>query len=591
MVHQWSADSIRRLLEEVVMRQISSLEKTNSDEGSSSESDPGWAASLLLKIVDNIQVTVESLHFRYECPAVAGKFSVLFIILLRMVHPEPIVSVGATIDRLAIRSTDATWKSTDFIVRPKGQHLVHKKITLEAFSVYLDPAAAASVNGPDAGSRMNALVARRGQDPPLARDKYVLLPMGAEVRAVRNSKPGVGEPGLTTRVMLEDSNLQLHQAQFRALLAASKTFEAANDSLRALSHPGRPALPARRGGQAESWWAYFASRVAHLPLATKAAQCRSLRSRLQVDMPGLRRLYTDLAIRLLAGEDICVGFDRSREHPNCYHFFFFLFCVSGRFPDAGYAALSPEEAGAMAAIERALPFEVLANLCRAAAVAAVAADARRKAEAKAAKASSAAKSWSAWLLGSSASSGSVAPGASGAAEGDEGDISVGAMAAEAAALADEQGDSGDIPRVTLSVESGVTLRLWGEGEGKGGGKGEGPLLTATSRTRAELFLDVSDGSFCLAVQLAELEVRDHVTPTPEYPLLLTTQTADDAPRSRLLWDERPVMVMDALETPLDEASDIAIGVESKGSLSVKVREFTKLRRATGPHDFCFTGTI
>ena len=28
--------------------------------------DPGWAASLVMKIVDNIQVTVESVHVRYE---------------------------------------------------------------------------------------------------------------------------------------------------------------------------------------------------------------------------------------------------------------------------------------------------------------------------------------------------------------------------------------------------------------------------------------------------------------------------------------------------------------------------------------------
>ena len=36
------------------------------------EGDHGWAQKLVMKIVDNIQITVESLHVRYEQPTPRG---------------------------------------------------------------------------------------------------------------------------------------------------------------------------------------------------------------------------------------------------------------------------------------------------------------------------------------------------------------------------------------------------------------------------------------------------------------------------------------------------------------------------------------
>jgi hypothetical protein len=131
------------MLVEAVRKKIAILDAASvGSEKESEGKEPGWIASLLLKIVDNIKassqlpradgteqfhsqclfafasvfkVTVESLHVRYECPSPAGAN----------------FAVGLTIDRFTVRSTDGKWNPVDFVVRPKGQTVVFKRVNLE----------------------------------------------------------------------------------------------------------------------------------------------------------------------------------------------------------------------------------------------------------------------------------------------------------------------------------------------------------------------------------------------------------------------------------------------------------------------------
>ena len=130
-----------------------------------------------MKIVDNIQITVESLHVRYEQPTPWGDGGYF--------------AAGVTLDSFTIRSTDGKWTavpdeqqqqqmggsnsgSNSFVVWSKGQ--THKLAWMRALAVYLDTdaedlsgsawaaaaasaASAASSDGP-LRQKMEALAAR-----------------------------------------------------------------------------------------------------------------------------------------------------------------------------------------------------------------------------------------------------------------------------------------------------------------------------------------------------------------------------------------------------------------------------------------------
>ncbi len=73
-------DTSRAKLDVADRKNLAALTAASAAEAEKDIKDPGWMSSLILKIVDNIQITVESMHLRFEQPQSRGVFAAGFTI-------------------------------------------------------------------------------------------------------------------------------------------------------------------------------------------------------------------------------------------------------------------------------------------------------------------------------------------------------------------------------------------------------------------------------------------------------------------------------------------------------------------------------
>ena len=216
----------------------------------------------------------------------------------------------------------------------------------------------------------------------------------------------------------------------------------------------------------------------------------------------------------------------------------------------------------------------------------------------------------------------------------QGQLALNALLEGAATAADETDKQGGadatdpnlpIPTVRLSLDASATFQLWAppssssssstalvSGSGTKEMEEEQVLMTATARLQSEAALDVGSGAWDAALQLAGLEILDKVTPTPTFPALFTTHAPSShvsggaahgtggsslgamaelgGAREGVVWDNHghnqqsdegdwaEALVMGAmavgpvLSMPIEEATDVALGVRShpKKGISAKV---------------------
>lgn len=89
-----------------------------------------FTTQLITKIVDNLQVTVKNIHFRYEDS---------------VSHPDKeLFSFGCTLEELSVVSTDENWEEA-FIADAVDK--VYKRLNLGLFSVYWDSWSKTSFRG------------------------------------------------------------------------------------------------------------------------------------------------------------------------------------------------------------------------------------------------------------------------------------------------------------------------------------------------------------------------------------------------------------------------------------------------------------
>lgn len=161
---------LERLLNaEVFQTQAAGVKGTDN----SSESQ-GFVASLLGKLLNNIQVTIKNVHIRYEDNiSVPG-------------HP---FAVGATLSSFSAASVDENWKPA-FI--EGSSKTVHKLAKLESLAAYFDTDAQsmAGLSYEIAMDRFSSMIAREGAPQD---HQFILKPVSGEgrVRQICNRDAGV----------------------------------------------------------------------------------------------------------------------------------------------------------------------------------------------------------------------------------------------------------------------------------------------------------------------------------------------------------------------------------------------------------------
>ncbi|GAA5952650.1 hypothetical protein JCM21900_006060 [Sporobolomyces salmonicolor] len=202
--------------EDAARAQAAKLEKLENAEMLTTQPGPGmseeeeqknqsFTASLVTKIVDNLQIEVRNIHLRYEDTlSVPG-------------HP---FSVGLTLAGFSAVSTDGDWKPT-FITNPAGG--IHKLASLDSLAVYFDTDSASLAGFPinEAIPKFTDLIAREGYTPE---HQFVLKPVSGQGRLVMNKKVDSETPKTDTELFFNELGFVLDADQYRDALSMVDLF-------------------------------------------------------------------------------------------------------------------------------------------------------------------------------------------------------------------------------------------------------------------------------------------------------------------------------------------------------------------------------
>ncbi|CAG0881810.1 unnamed protein product, partial [Cyprideis torosa] len=193
-------------------------------------------ASLATNIIENLQLRVRQIHFRYE-----DDFSI----------PSTPFAFGITLDSLSAQSCDANWIAK-FVTRTAGQSLFYKYFELSKLAVYW------RLHCPFLGDKPTGEVFvnldKISQDLKL--NDVVFGPVSAEAKVQRNLSPhplrSSSTPRLQVRLEMEEINLNLSDSQFRSIFAVSAALKTLG--LYKRNCRWRPKVPVK--GNAKLWWKF-----------------------------------------------------------------------------------------------------------------------------------------------------------------------------------------------------------------------------------------------------------------------------------------------------------------------------------------------
>lgn len=164
-----------------------------------------FTASLITKIVDNLQIEVRSIHIRYE-----DKLSV----------PGHPFSAGLTLSGFSAVSTDEHWIPT-FVTNSAGG--IHKLAKLESLAVYFDTDSTSLAGYPidEAIVKFNELIAKKGYTPE---HQFILKPVSGEGRLVMNHKVDADTPKTDAELFFHELGFVLDADQYRDVLSMVDLF-------------------------------------------------------------------------------------------------------------------------------------------------------------------------------------------------------------------------------------------------------------------------------------------------------------------------------------------------------------------------------
>ncbi|CAI2166885.1 9593_t:CDS:10 [Funneliformis geosporum] len=173
---------------------------TQPEASEDDQKNQSFVNQLVTKIVDNLQISINNIHIRYE-----DKLS----------DPGHPFAVGLTLSEFSAVSTDSNWKPT-FIEGETSS--IHKLITLGCLAVYwnTDSRSLAGYSTKKAVDLFNSLIASEKNIP--SEHQYVLKPVSGSGRLVLNKHFDVNDPKTTATLLFDELGFVFDDEQYRDAL-------------------------------------------------------------------------------------------------------------------------------------------------------------------------------------------------------------------------------------------------------------------------------------------------------------------------------------------------------------------------------------
>ncbi|EXX73461.1 Vps13p [Rhizophagus irregularis DAOM 197198w] len=187
--------------QQVKQEKLANAELLNTQITESTEDDQknqSFINQLVTKVVDNLQISINNIHIRYE-----DKLS----------DPGHPFAIGLTLSEFSAVSTDGNWKPT-FI---EGEtSTIHKLITLGSLSMYwnTDSKSLAGHNN-EAIKIFNNLIASEKNIPE---HQYILKPVSGTGRIILNKNFDVNKPKTIVTLLFDELGFVLDDEQYRDAL-------------------------------------------------------------------------------------------------------------------------------------------------------------------------------------------------------------------------------------------------------------------------------------------------------------------------------------------------------------------------------------
>ncbi|WFD07777.1 Vacuolar protein sorting-associated protein 13 [Malassezia vespertilionis] len=192
------------------------------------EKAESFISSLVTKIVDNVQVTVQNIHIRYEDDTA---------------NPGSPFAVGVTLAELSAVSTDEHWVPA-FV--HNSAYGIHKLAKLDSLSVYWDTDTQflETSNAEELQLKLNEMIPTKDTQPP---HQYVLEPVSGAGKLVIRNHATKDVPAMDAQLSFEQIGFTLDDAQYCDMLYLGDLFHFYSRRARYLSmHPADADLDANK---------------------------------------------------------------------------------------------------------------------------------------------------------------------------------------------------------------------------------------------------------------------------------------------------------------------------------------------------------
>ena len=174
----------------------------------SADQQAGYFEKIKLRIIDNIQVNIKSIHIRFENEGVEG------------LHDEMKYSWGITLDKLEIYTTDINWNK-NFFDRTEEKNKdkpMNKLLKLGSFCIYWNSAEKVQLSGKPANEILDSLngLIKRENDPSKSEE---ILSINAAIKLVQKTKLDVFDsPEFVLDIELKAIHTNLKKAQLQEII-------------------------------------------------------------------------------------------------------------------------------------------------------------------------------------------------------------------------------------------------------------------------------------------------------------------------------------------------------------------------------------
>eukprot|EP01052_Picozoa_sp_SAG31_P008229 SAG31_NODE_411_length_15982_cov_7.055027_1_plen_4456_part_00 len=212
------------------------------------EDDSGFLGRLWQRVIDNVQVTVKNVHFRFE---VTPDMS------LKEKGPLQPIALGVVMDAFTLQGADVNWKTNyvDTTVLEGEAAKLHRRLgKVEGFALYCDnPENPRSIlSNQFYGFRTETGRALHAAFNNLPNShEYLLAPLDTEIRVTTGQYP---YPRQHLQIAVEEIHFALSQNQTDDIVQVVQQVAKSGGRLRYLQYRPREAAPLR--GLCKAWWLY-----------------------------------------------------------------------------------------------------------------------------------------------------------------------------------------------------------------------------------------------------------------------------------------------------------------------------------------------